>query len=39
VLVALAALLAVLGLSLESTHAAAVLLAAIGVARLLLSKR
>jgi hypothetical protein len=39
VLVVLAALLVVLGLQLESTHAAAVLVAALGVARLLLNKR
>jgi hypothetical protein len=39
VLVALAALLVVLGLNLESTHAAAVLVATLGVARLLLNKR
>ena len=39
VLVVLASLLVVLGTPLESTHAAAVLLGALGVARLLLVKR
>jgi hypothetical protein len=39
VLVVLASLLVVLGIPLESTHAAAVLVAALGVARLLLARR